>query len=128
MIRCSEMIFAPLAAAFLTSSSALAIFSSLSGVHFICVAAYDGASFDVVGIGVNNKDPLDSTPPSLVQTLVNTDYDSSTFLEWMLVPDSDIAGYQVYYSAGSFVEPTQWTPKVNYLVGDNKFPWNPLLG
>lgn len=92
------------------------------GNYFICVAAYDGSSFDVVGIGVNEKDLADSTPPATPAALVITNYDSSAYLEWIGAVDADLAGYRVYYHGAAFVDgSTAGLRSVDYLIGDTKF-------
>lgn len=75
--------------------------SSLGGV-FVCVVAFDGASCDVVGIGVNPINLGDTTAPSAPTGLTLSPVSGGLELSWNGVAAADLVGYRVYYATHWF--------------------------
>jgi PKD repeat protein len=68
------------------------------GNLFICVVAYDGAKFDVVGVAANPCDAADTTAPPAPTGLTATGIAGGLDLTWDEVDAADLAGYRVYYA------------------------------
>jgi len=71
-------------------------YTSEFGNLFIAVVAYDGASFDLVGLGVNARDEADSTAPSIPEAPILTPVAGGLHVRWLKVDEEDVAGYRVY--------------------------------
>ncbi|MBN2082493.1 PQQ-binding-like beta-propeller repeat protein [bacterium] len=88
------------------------------GNLFVCCVAYDGATFDVVGLGANPLDTGDSTTPSAPTGLTAAPVAGGLELAWHNVLAGDLAGYQVYYGAADFNTPDEaGVHSLGYLVG-----------
>ncbi|MCB1186081.1 PKD domain-containing protein [bacterium] len=75
------------------------------GNTFITVLCPAGSSIDVVGIGVNQFQLADATPPAAPIGLTATPLPGGIELQWSAVLDPDLAGYAVYYSGRAFINP-----------------------
>ncbi len=93
-------------------------YTSDLGSTFIAVVAYDGASFDVVGIGVNVRNDSDTTPPPSPSALSATGHVESVSLEWTPSVAGDLAGYRIYMGAYEFASASDdGVESLSYLVG-----------
>jgi PKD repeat protein len=73
-----------------------AAYTSALGNLMVAVVAYDGADFDLVGLGVNARDNADSTAPPAPPTPTLTPEAGGVLAEWVPVVAGDLAGYRVY--------------------------------
>jgi outer membrane protein assembly factor BamB len=73
------------------------------GNLFVSVLAYAGAAVDVVGIGVNPVDVLDTDVPPVPTGLSATAVNGALSLSWDAVLAGDLAGYRVFYSDKTFI-------------------------
>jgi PKD repeat protein len=73
-----------------------AAYTSALGNLMLAVVAYDGADFDLVGLGVNVRDNADTTPPPAPSAPVLTPVAGGVLAEWIPVVEADLAGYRVY--------------------------------
>ncbi len=72
-------------------------YTSSLGNLFLAAVAFDGSSFDLVGLGVNARDYADTTPPpALADAPWVSPYNGMVLVEWPQVVASDLAGYRVY--------------------------------
>ncbi|MCB1221033.1 MAG: PQQ-binding-like beta-propeller repeat protein [Planctomycetales bacterium] len=78
-------------------------YTSGLGSLFVSVLVHGGGVADVVGIGVNTEDPADTTAPGQPTGLSATALNGGLLLSWDAVEDTGLAGYRIYYSAGSFI-------------------------
>lgn len=67
------------------------------GNLFICVAACNGATFDVVGVAANARDDGDTEAPPAPAGLTATPIAGGLELAWQPVVADDLAGYRVYW-------------------------------
>ena len=80
-------------------------FLSEFGNLFICVVAYDGASFDIIGVAADPADAADTTAPPVPTGLTATPVAGGLELRWNSVIADDLAGYQVCWSYSPFTSP-----------------------
>lgn len=73
------------------------------GNLFVCIAAYDGASVDVVGVAANPLDPADTEPPPMPKGLSAAAAGRVLELSWSAVPAEDLAGYRIYSASTPFL-------------------------
>lgn len=73
-----------------------AAYTSALGNLMVAVVAYDGADFDLVGLGVNARDDADSSAPPAPPAPALTPVAGGVLAEWVPVVASDLAGYRVY--------------------------------
>jgi hypothetical protein len=73
-----------------------AAYTSGLGNLMLAVVAYDGADFDLVGLGVNARDNADTTPPPAPSAPTLTPMAGGVLAEWVPVVAADLAGYRVY--------------------------------
>jgi len=71
-------------------------YTSTLGNLFVAVVAYDGAAFDLVGLGVNARDDADSIAPSIPEAPTLTPVAGGLHVRWLQVDEEDLAGYRVY--------------------------------
>ncbi len=83
------------------------------GNLYVALIAFDGADFDLVGVGVSPFDSLDSTAPSAPAALGVTASPGSFLVEWTPSAAGDLAGYRLHYSDASFASSTD--PAVEHL-------------
>ncbi len=96
-------------------------YASPLGNVFVAVLAFDGADLDVVGIGFELADSLDTTPPPAPAALGVTGASGSLLLEWTPSAAADLAGYRVYYSGSSFSSSSDsGVQSVGYLEGSSR--------
>ncbi|MBN2081354.1 hypothetical protein JW859_04010 [bacterium] len=74
------------------------------GNTYVCVVAYDGAKFDVVGIGASPVNSGDGTPPPTPASLTATAVVGGLQLDWVDFAVDDLAGYRVYYCSSWFLD------------------------
>ncbi|MCB1186083.1 PKD domain-containing protein [bacterium] len=92
--------------------------TSTLGNTFVSVLCPAGTSIDVVGVGVNQFDPVDTTAPTIRQGLTATPVPDGLLLEWIPVLDFDLAGYVVYHSRNTFTDPqAEAVSRLPYLEG-----------
>ncbi len=94
----------------------------------IAVVGYDGASFDLVGIGVNTLASADSSAPPVPSGLSATPVAGGLELQWVPVIAADLAGYRVYYSNSTFSSTGGNVRQVPYLQGSNRHLLAPRSG
>ncbi len=93
-------------------------YTSPLGNLFVCVAAYDGAEFDVVGVGCNAFDGADVTPPSPPVGLSAAPITGGLRLQWNSVLEAGLAGYRIYWRSSAFTNPhSPGVQAVDYLEG-----------
>ncbi|MCH7471629.1 hypothetical protein IIA79_01565, partial [bacterium] len=93
-------------------------YTSDLGNLFVAVAAYDGASFDLVGLGVNKYNVADTTPPPAPSAPVVSPVSGGVLVEWIPVVAGDLAGYRIYYGGENFIDGTEpFVRTVDYLEG-----------
>ncbi|MBN2082550.1 PKD domain-containing protein [bacterium] len=91
------------------------------GNAFACVVAYNGASFDVVGLGANPTNAADTTAPPQPTGLTATAIAGGLELQWNDVIDGELAGYRIYYSAAPFTTGTAaGVEQVGWLSGTTR--------
>ena len=73
-----------------------AAYTSSLGNLMLSVVAYDGADFDLVGLGVNARDNADSAAPPTPAAPKLTPVAGGVLAEWIPVVADDLAGYRVY--------------------------------
>jgi len=79
-------------------------FLSPLGNLFICAVASDGATFDVVGVAANPVEAGDAEAPPAPVGLSVTPIAGGLELSWDDVIAGDLAGYQVYWRSGWFLD------------------------
>ncbi|MCH7471857.1 hypothetical protein IIA79_02775 [bacterium] len=93
-------------------------YTSGLGNLFVAVLAYDGASFDLVGLGVNEYDAANTTPPPVPSAPVVSSVAGGVLAEWIPVAAGDFAGYRIYYAGADFADGTEpFVRTVDYLEG-----------
>ncbi|MCH7472121.1 hypothetical protein IIA79_04120, partial [bacterium] len=93
-------------------------YTSGLGNLFVAVVAYDGASFDLVGLGVNEYDAADATPPPAPSALAVSPVAGGVLAEWIPVAAGDLAGYRIYYAGADFADGSEpFVRTVDYLEG-----------
>ena len=93
-------------------------YTSGLGNLFVAVLAYDGASFDLVGLGVNKYNAADSTPPPAPSAPVVSSVAGGVLAEWIPVAAGDFAGYRIYYAGAEFADGSEpFVRTVDYLEG-----------
>jgi hypothetical protein len=91
------------------------------GNAFISVVAYNGSSFDIVGISLNQFDPGDAFAPPMPGGLTLSPVAGGLELQWNSVLAGDLAGYRIYWSKSSFVNPQSAGVKaLPYLEGSTR--------
>ncbi|MCH7473024.1 hypothetical protein IIA79_08755, partial [bacterium] len=91
-------------------------YTSGLGNLFVAVLAYDGASFDLVGLGVNEYDAADTTAPPAPATPVVSSVAGGVLAEWIPVAAGDFAGYRIYYAGADFSDGSEpFVRTVDYL-------------
>ncbi|MEZ5337090.1 MAG: PQQ-binding-like beta-propeller repeat protein [bacterium] len=78
---------------------------SPSGNLFVVALATPGSVMDLVCVGVDGADPLDGTAPPVPQGLSVQGLPGALRLSWDPVSAPDLAGYRVYWSHASFINP-----------------------
>ncbi|MCC7477101.1 fibronectin type III domain-containing protein [bacterium] len=97
------------------------------GNLMIAVVAFDGARFDLVGLGVNEIGPADTTAPAAPSGLSASPVAGGLELQWIPVIAADLAGYRVYYSNSTFGSTAAPNVKqVPYLQGGSRHLLAPL--
>jgi PKD repeat protein len=71
-------------------------YTSTLGNLFIAVVAYDGAAFDLVGLGVNARDDADTAAPEAPDAPILTPVAGGLHVRWLKVDEEDLAGYRIY--------------------------------
>jgi hypothetical protein len=79
-------------------------YTSGLGNLFICVAVFDGAIFDVVGVAANPPDEGDTIAPATPTELVAVAVVGGIELTWSEADDPDLAGYRVFHSTDWFYD------------------------
>ncbi|MEZ5337827.1 MAG: PQQ-binding-like beta-propeller repeat protein [bacterium] len=103
--------------------------TSALGNTFVSVLCPAGSSADVVGIGVNQYDPVSVTAPATPLGLTDTPVPGGLELNWSPVLDPDLAGYAIYHSAKSFSNPQAvGVQRVAYLEGSARHLLTGLTG
>jgi outer membrane protein assembly factor BamB/PKD repeat protein len=74
------------------------------GNLFVCIAAFDGAQCDVIGVAANPLDTADATAPPVPDTPTLTPVDGGLLVEWLPVSAGDLAGYRIYYNSQWFLD------------------------
>ncbi|MCH7472358.1 PKD domain-containing protein [bacterium] len=93
-------------------------YTSDLGNLFVAVLAYDGASFDLVGFGVNEYDAADTTAPPAPSAPVVSPVAGGVLAEWIPVAAGDFAGYRIYYAGADFADGTEpFVRTLDYLEG-----------
>jgi len=88
------------------------------GNHFVCVAAFDGAMVDVIGIGTNPYDGADSEAPPVPAGLYAIPTTGGLDINWDDVIAGDLAGYRLYYGDADFTSVDEaGVQRVGYLLG-----------
>ena len=91
-------------------------YTSGLGNLFVAVLAYDGASFDLVGLGVNEYDAANTTPPPVPSAPVVSSVAGGVLAEWIPVAAGDFAGYRIYYAGADFSDGSEpFVRTVDYL-------------
>ena len=97
-------------------------YTSGLGSFFICVVAYDGADFDLVGLGVNPRDDADAEAPAAPSAPTLTPQNGGVLVEWIPIIADDLAGYRLYYADYEFAAPDDaGVQRVNYLEGATRY-------
>ncbi|MEZ5339108.1 MAG: PQQ-binding-like beta-propeller repeat protein [bacterium] len=81
------------------------MFLSSAQNTFVCILTSRGGSLDVVDIGLDAYDMADSTAPQVPTGLTATPVQGGLELRWLAVDNVDLAGYRIYHSGHSFVNP-----------------------
>lgn len=93
-------------------------YTSALGNLFICLLAYDGADFDIIGAGANRLDLADSTAPPIPGGITATPVAQGLLLQWNGVIASDLAGYRIYWRQAAFTSAADpGVQQVLYLEG-----------
>jgi len=104
-------------------------YTSGLGSFFICVVAYDGASFDLVGVGVNPRDDGDAEAPAAPSAPTLTSQNGGVLVEWIPVIADDLAGYHIHYADYEFVVHDDFgVERVNYLECGTRYLIAPASG
>lgn len=74
------------------------------GNLFVAVVACNGAAFDIVGVSVNLREGGDAEPPPVPTGLVAAAVAGGVELSWNGVIAGDLAGYQLYFRDGWFLD------------------------
>ena len=99
------------------------------GNTFVAVVAFDGSSFDIVGVSANLRDAADTTAPPVPSAPVLTPVDGGLLVEWLPVAAGDLAGYIVYYRDAAFGDtPTAIIPRTDYIEGGTRHLLTGLSG
>ncbi|MCB1219577.1 MAG: PQQ-binding-like beta-propeller repeat protein [Planctomycetales bacterium] len=103
------------------ASDGSALLTSPFGNTFVTVLCPAGSSIDVVGIGANQFDPASVTAPAIPLGLSAAPVPGGLELSWSAVLDPDLAGYAIYYSDKSFLNPqSAGVQRVDYLEGSTR--------
>ncbi|MCB1221574.1 MAG: hypothetical protein H7A35_00660 [Planctomycetales bacterium] len=103
------------------SEAATGNYISGLGNAFVSVVAYNGSSFDIVGVSLNQFDPADATAPPAPSGLSLAARVGAVEMQWNGVIAADLAGYAIYYSDKTFVNPgSAGVKKLNYLEGGTR--------
>ncbi len=93
-------------------------YTSPLGRLYVCVLAYDGADFDVIGVGTNALDTVDVTAPPAPGGLTATPAANALVLQWNAAIAADLAGYRIYWRKAAFTSPGDpGVVQVDYLEG-----------
>ncbi|MCH7471456.1 PKD domain-containing protein [bacterium] len=93
-------------------------YTSELGNLFVAVLAYDGSSFDLVGLGINEYDAADTTAPPAPAALAVNPVAGGVLAEWIPVAAGDLAGYRIYYAGADFADGSEpFVRTVDYLEG-----------
>ncbi|MCH7472596.1 hypothetical protein IIA79_06555, partial [bacterium] len=93
-------------------------YTSGLGNLWVAVLAYDGASFDLVDLGVNEYNAADTIPPSAPSALAVSPVAGGVLVEWIAVAAGDLAGYRIYYAGAEFADGTEpFVRTLDYLEG-----------
>lgn len=76
------------------------------GNLYVCVAAYDGAVIDIVGVSANPQDPTDQQAPPAPAGLAAVPAGGVLELSWSAASAEDLAGYRVYSADAPFTSAT----------------------
>ncbi|MEP0813218.1 MAG: hypothetical protein HRF49_00955 [bacterium] len=97
-------------------------FTSQIGNTFVAIVAFDGAAFDVVGVGANPRDDSDASAPPAPGTPTVTAAAGGVVVEWPDVVAIDLAGYRLYFSNDPFSQPDDaGVGAVGYLLAQPRF-------
>jgi PKD repeat protein len=106
-----------------------AVYTSGLGNTFICVAAWDGARIDVVGVGLERFDDADVEPPPAPAGLTATPVAGGVELRWLAAEADDLAGYMVCWRGTPFEFPdSTGVQRLDYLCGDTRCTVTGLSG
>ena len=72
---------------------------------FATLLCHGGSNVDIVGVGLGMRIADDSTPPPVPIALTATAVAGGAELQWFPVLSGDLAGYEIFWSAQSFVNP-----------------------
>ena len=96
-------------------------YTSSLGNTFISVLVNSGSSIDIVGVGVNQFDPVDTQAPATPLGLTLAPVNGGIELTWSPVLEPDLAGYAIYFSSKSFISPdSAGVHSVPYLEGSTR--------
>ena len=96
-------------------------YTSTLGNTFVTVLVDSGSALDIVGVEVNQFDLADTTAPTTPLGLSLTPVNGGLELNWSPVLEADLAGYAIYYSNKSFVNPiSAGVRTVPYLEGSTQ--------
>jgi len=99
------------------------------GNLFVTLVAFDGNSFDVLGISAEAADSADTTAPPAPAGLSATPVAGGLALQWNDVIAGDLAGYRIYHSNTSFTDPqAPGVLSASYVEGTTRFMLAPLAG
>ncbi|MCB1188337.1 hypothetical protein KDL29_14325 [bacterium] len=103
------------------SDAATGDYISGLGNAFVSVVAYSGSSFDIVGVSLNQFDPGDASAPPAPGGLTLAARVGAVEMQWNGVIAADLAGYAIYYSDKTFVNPgSAGVKQLNYLEGGTR--------
>ncbi len=88
--------YGPFTANYIRFNVPPASYTSSFGNLFLAIVAYDGADFDLVGLGVNARDYSDTDDPMPPATPTLTPEVGGILVEWVPVVNADLAGYKIY--------------------------------
>ncbi|MEZ5339388.1 MAG: fibronectin type III domain-containing protein [bacterium] len=103
------------------SEAATGDYISRLGNAFVSVVAFSGSSFDIVGVALNQFDPANASAPPVPTGLNLSPVNGGLELTWNPVIASDLAGYRIYYSNASFINPhAAGVRQLPYLTGETR--------
>ena len=103
------------------SDAATGDYISPLGNAFISIVAFNGSRFDIVGVSLNQFDPGDFNAPPVPGGLTLSPVAGGLELQWNSVLAGDLAGYRIYWSSKSFVNPgAAGVKSVSYLEGSTR--------